>query len=93
MLSKGNGSPQVCVLNLIRMTRGECPFSRVKGIDPRHFSRPALVEKEPLMADIEWLIETFEPRANTKNIDLADLAAQAGDFAVNTTVEVKGGTT
>lgn len=93
MLPKGNGSPQICVANLIRMTRGEIPFARVKGIDPRHFSRPALTEKEPLMADIEWLIETFEPRVDINNIDLEDLAAKAGDFAVNTTLEVKGGTT
>lgn len=93
MLSKGNSSPQICVSNLIRMTRGEVPFSRVKGLDPRHFSRPALTEKEPLMADIEWLIETYEPRVDVKTINLEDLAAKAGDFAVNATLDVKGGIT
>ena len=87
MLSTGNGKTQVCVNNLLQITRGTVPYERVKGIDPRLFDQPAVAAKESMMADIEWLLETFEPRADLDDIDVEDLAIQMGDVNLTATIE------
>ena len=33
MKASGNGTPQTCVQNLLKTTRGEVPYERIKGID------------------------------------------------------------
>ena len=82
MLKSGNGSPPRCVLNILRTYRGEVPFERTKGLDPRHLSRPSLTETPELMEDIKWNIGTFEPRVKLDRINLVEMAsaAQTGDF-------------
>ena len=40
-----------------------------------------------MMADIEWLLETFEPRADLDDIDVEDLAIQMGDVNLTATIE------
>ena len=87
MLSKGNGKAQVCVNNLLQITRGTVPYERVKGLDPRLFDQPAVAAKESMMADIEWLLETFEPRADLDDIDVEDLAIKMGDVNLTATIE------
>ncbi|MEA4919321.1 MAG: early E1A protein [Clostridiaceae bacterium] len=89
MLSTGNGKTQVCVNNLLQTTRGTIPYERVKGIDPRLFDQPAVAAKESVMADIEWLLETFEPRADLSTIDLEDLAIQTGDVSLTASIDTK----
>lgn len=87
MLSKGNGQTQVCVNNLLQIPRGSVPYERVKGLDPRLFDQPAAIARDQLMADAEWLIETFEPRADLTGSALEDLAAETGDFGLKATIE------
>ncbi len=83
MLSSGNGKPMQCVANLVRITRGECVYDRVKGIDPTLIDRPISIVKPLLQEDIRWLIKTYEPRVNMQDIDLDALAAEAGDFGIH----------
>ena len=87
MVKSGNGSPPRCVYNILRTWRGEVPYERLKGLDPRHIGKPASTEIVELMADIEWNIETYEPRVDVSRINLREVAANVtanGDFDVIT---------
>lgn len=33
MLASNNGDPRQCAANLLKLTRGENPYDRIKGID------------------------------------------------------------
>lgn len=87
MKAKGNGDPAQCVGNLLRIIRGEVPFERLKGLDPRLIDRPSSIAAEELAADAEWLIENYEPRVNLKNVDLMAELAKAGHFSINAVTE------
>ena len=90
MMAKGNGAPQVCVNNLLRLFRGEVPYERVKGLDPRTVDRPALVADAQLRQDADWLVETYEPRAEIKNITVTQADTINGGFTVTADIEEKG---
>ena len=89
-MAKGNGAPQVCVNNLLRLFRGEVPYERVKGLDPRTVDRPALVADAQLRQDADWLVETYEPRAEIKNITVTQADTINGGFTVTADIEEKG---
>lgn len=91
MQASGNGHPMQCVANLMRIVRGECVYDRVKGIDPSFIDQPASIVKPLLIADVKWLIKTYEPRVSTNNIDLEALVAECGDFALNIQGTLTGG--
>ena len=55
MKAKGNGDPAQCVGNLLRLIRGEVPYERLKGLDPRLIDRPSSTAAQDLVADAEWL--------------------------------------
>lgn len=82
MMAKGNGAANVCANNLLRITRGEVPFERVKGLDPRMIDRPYSVVKPELQQDAEWLLETYEPRVAVNAINIEPSDASAGGFTV-----------
>lgn len=90
MKAKGNGAPQVCVNNLLRLFRGEVPYERVKGLDPRLIDRPAGVASGLLQQDADWLIETYEPRATMKAITLEQTDGINGGFSVTAEIEERG---
>lgn len=73
MRATGNGAVDVCANNLLRITRGEVPFERVKGLDPRMIDRPMSETEGAIRQDAEWLLNTYEPRVtvNAINIDQA----------------------
>lgn len=79
MRATGNGAADVCANNLLRIARGEVPFERVKGLDPRMIDRPMGIVQRDLRQDAEWLLDTYEPRVrvNAINIDPAT-GADAG---------------
>lgn len=79
MLHTGNGLIQNCVNNLLNMHRGECPYERVKGLDPRMIDRP-VSDNMQIAHDAEWLIETYEPRANLDGIEVIPSDAVNGGF-------------
>lgn len=87
MKAKGNGTPEQCVQNLILITRGEVPYERIKGIDPSIIDKPAGIAADTIRTNVEYLIETYEPRANMGDLDIAALAAEAGGFQINLEIE------
>ena len=87
MKAKGNGEPATCVGNLLRLVRGEVPYERMKGLDPRLIDRPSSIAAPELVADAEWLIEQYEPRADLKNINLESALAEVGHFAIRAETE------
>lgn len=82
MRAKGNGSPEVCAGNLLKITRGEVPYERVKGLDPRLIDRPHSIVEAEVQQDAEWLLETYEPRVDINAIRVEPSKASAGGFAV-----------
>lgn len=85
MKAHGNGTPETCAANLLRMVRGEVPFDRVRGRDPALIDQPNASDE--VTADAEWVLETYEPRVEIENIETQPEAFAAGDFA--TLVKVK----
>lgn len=90
MRSSGNGAPNVCANNLLRMVRGEVPFERVKGLDPRLIDKPLPSVGAELEADAEWLLETYEPRVQFNGIKLMpDDSANGGFIATANITETE----
>ena len=87
MRARGNGNIAVCANNLLRMTRGDVPYERVKGLDPRLVDRPERDAEMELQQDAEWLINTYEPRAQEKSITIGGNDPTDGRFAVTVNIE------
>lgn len=83
MIANGNGRTQRCVQNLLRMFRGECPYERVKGLDPRMIDKPMSSVEPEIRQEAEWLIETYEPRATINNITVSADDAVGGGFVID----------
>lgn len=87
MKAHRNGAPETCAANLLRIVRGEVPYDRVRGRDPALVDRPGSIDDS--VADIEWLLETYEPRVSVDSAEAIAEAAAAGDFVtvVNITTQ------
>jgi hypothetical protein len=85
MKAHGNGTPEVCASNLLRIVRGEVPFDRVRGRDGALVDQPNAVDEA--VDDIEWLLETYEPRVTVESVEATAEAILTGDFA--TLVNIK----
>lgn len=87
MKAHGNGAPETCAANLLRIVRGEVPFDRVRGRDG------ALVDRanaaEDIIADAEWVIETYEPRVAVEDAETFVEAALTGEFTSGITIARK----
>ena len=90
MKANGNGEPMQCVANLLRIIRGECPYDRIKGIDPTLIDQPTEIVAPLMQAEAKWLIDTYEPRMNADDIDIRALTSQNGSFALNVDATVTG---
>lgn len=90
MKSSGNGEPMQCVGNLLRIVRGECPYDRIKGIDPTLIDQPTEIAAPLMQAEAKWLIKTYEPRMNSDRVDVSAISAQNGNFALNMDATVTG---
>lgn len=88
MLASGNGNAMQCVANLLRITRGECVYDRIKGIDPKLIDKPGSTAKTLLKEDIRWLIGTYEPRVDLQSIDISAIAAEIGEHKLSVTAAV-----
>lgn len=89
MRATGNGAPRVCANNLLQITRGEVPFERVKGLDPRMIDRPLGVAEAEIQQDAEWLLETYEPRVEINAINIEPTDAPSGGFSVTADINEK----
>lgn len=81
----------MCANNLLRLVRGEVPFDRVKGLDPRIIDLPEAEAKPEMDADAAWLIETFEPRVQFNGIKVAHSNSVNGGLVVTANVTEKEG--
>ena len=81
MKASGNGTPQTCVQNLLKTTRGEVPYERIKGIDRSLIDQPSETAASELAAEVEFVVETYEPR------EMVALAAEVGGFEINASID------
>lgn len=87
MKAHGNGNPERCASNLLRIVRGEVPFDRVRGRDAALIDQPGAADDA--VADIEWLLETYEPRVNIESAESVAESALDGDFSALVNITVK----
>ncbi len=90
MLGSGNGKPMQCVANLLRITRGECVYDRIKGMDPELIDMNSDIAMPLMAAEAKWLIKTYEPRVDVNSIDMQELIASEGGFALNVNANITG---
>lgn len=88
MRKQGNGDVYVCVNNLLATNRYEVPFERLKGRDGKLVDKPGRAAVDDMIADAEWLIETYEPRATVVDID-AEMNAESGDIMLLPEIEIE----
>ena len=79
MKEHGNGTPETCASNLLRIVRGEVPYDRVRGRDGTLIDRANVTDEAT--ADAEWLLETYEPRVTVESVDTIAETPISGEFA------------
>ncbi len=87
MKASGNGTPQTCAQNLLKTTRGEVPYERIKGIDRSLIDQPSETAAPELAAEVEFVVETYEPRVKLTDVELVALAAEVGGFEINASID------
>lgn len=87
MKAHGNGNPETCASNLLRIVRGEVPYDRVRGRDGALVDQPNATDEA--VADAEWVLETYEPRVNAESITGSGEAVKNGEFALLVNIDRK----
>ncbi len=87
MKAHGNGTPETCAENLLRIVRGEVPYDRVRGRDASLVDRTNA--EDDAIADAEWLLETYEPRVTAESIEVVPDSALSGDFVLTANIRRK----
>lgn len=87
MKAHGNGTPETCASNLLRIVRGEVPFDRVRGRDGALVDQPNVTDEA--IADAEWVLETYEPRVEIESIEANPDAPRSGDFSLLANIKRK----
>ena len=87
MKAHGNGTPETCAFNLLRIVRGEIPYDRVRGRDGTLIDRPNAADEAT--ADAEWVLRTYEPRVDVEDITTNPETALFGDFSTLVSVKRK----
>lgn len=71
----------------MKTVRGEVPYERVKGIDRALIDKPASHARTDFSANVQWLVETYEPRLDIDGVDVKAIEAQNGLFDFETYVK------
>ena len=79
MKAHGNGTPETCASNLLRIVRGEVPYDRVRGMDASLIDSPTALDEA--VADAEFVLETYEPRVNVESEEVNPEEGRSGDFS------------
>lgn len=87
MRASGNGNKAVCVQNLLAIVRGEVPYDRLRGLDPRIVDKPAADAVADAVQDAEWMLGVYEPRAKLDNV-YATNDDDAADGVFRVTAEI-----
>lgn len=91
MLASNNSNPIQCVRNLLRITRGECVYDRIKGMDPALIDQPSYIAIPLAKVEARWLIQTYEPRVDVNSINMEAILAENGSFAISADVSTNAG--
>jgi hypothetical protein len=91
MKSSGNGSPRTCAENLLKCIRGEIPYERIKGLDATLIHAPSVEAAQRLMQDADWLVSTYEPRANVNAINVTPEDGVNGKYSISVDLTLKEG--
>ena len=89
MLASNNGDPRQCAANLLKITRGETPFDRIKGLDATMTDAPSATAQNDAIAEAEWVLETYEPRVEIEAAKFTAPDAQLGDFSTLTQIKLR----
>ena len=87
MRASGNGDVSICANNLLQIFRGEVPYERVKGIDPRLIDRPLNDAEMDIQQDADWLLETYEPRAVVESVSVSLSDKVEGGIVINAKIK------
>ena len=87
MKANGNGTPETCASNLLRIVRGEVPYDRVRGRDASLIDQPNVTKKA--VADARWLLDKYEPRVEIESTLSTTEAARTGDLAAFVNIKRK----
>lgn len=79
MKAQGNGTPETCASNLLRIVRGEVPFDRVRGRDGSLIDKANATDEAAV--DAEWLLETYEPRVTVESVETVAEDPRSGAFS------------
>ena len=88
MKSTGNSRTELCAANLLRMTRGEVPYERTKGLSSANIDSPSSRAGDDMAADAEWLLENYEPRIDVNSVNIGAIASETGDFLLNADIKI-----
>lgn len=86
MKSTGNGSPELCVHNLLSTIRGEVPYERIKGLDRRYIDAVSNDAEGDLLSDADFVIDTYEPRVDVDDTELEVENAEMGAHVIVTSI-------
>ena len=86
MKASGNGLVQVCVQNLLAISRGEVVYDRIRGIDARAIDKPGGNAANELVEDAKWQLKTYEPRATVDSIETDCTDAPDGNFKITANI-------
>lgn len=89
MLKSGNSEPMLCVGNLIKTIQGEVPYMREKGIPRESIDVPVSAGQAPFKVAVKRLIDEYEPRVDSGEIDMTDVGTAFGNFEYDTYVSKK----
>ena len=91
MKSIGNGNPRTCAENLLKCSRGEIPYERIKGLDATLIHAPRVDATQRLMQDADWLVSTYEPRVDVNEIKVTPEDGVNGKYSVSVDLTLKEG--
>ncbi len=87
MKKTGNGKPEQCAINLLRIVRGEVPFDRLRGVDGSLTDQPSSAAEPLLREDMRWALGIYEPRMDSASADVLSEDAANGHFNISAALE------
>lgn len=75
-------TPEERINNLLSAFQGECPFERLKGMDPTLIDMPASFATPKIIEHVKWLLKTYEPDITINSVSVyeSDFNAQGVSF-------------
>lgn len=85
-------TPTERINNLLSMYQGECPFERLKGMDPTLIDMPATLARPKIIEHVKWLLKTYEPDLTVVSVAIYDADSNVdgvsfGDYIIKVEIE------